>query len=61
MTRLQSFPCRANVGTVQYLVLDIWTMGKAYARLIEGVSEEDNVVETLLRVYCSWIDEKLSK
>ena len=35
-------------------------MGKVYARLIEDVSGEDNVVETLLKVYTSWIDEKLS-
>ena len=49
-----------NVGAAQYRVPDVWTMGKVYARLIEDVSEEDNVVETLLRVYCSWIDEKLS-
>ena len=26
----------------------------------EDVSGEDNVVETLLKVYTSWIDEKLS-
>ena len=49
-----------NVETARYLVPDVWTMGKVYARLIEDVSEEDNVVETLLRVYGSWIDEKLS-
>lgn len=35
-------------------------MGKVYARLIEDVSQENNVVETLLRVYRSWIGEKLS-
>lgn len=49
-----------NVAAARYLVPDAWTMGKVYARLIEDVSEEDNVVETLLRVYTSWIDEKLS-
>ena len=29
------------------------------ARLIEDVSEQDDVVETLVAVYTSWIDEKL--
>lgn len=49
-----------NVAQAKFLVPDAWTMGKVYARLIEDVSGEDNVVETLLRVYTSWIDEKLS-
>ncbi len=49
-----------NVAEAQYLVPDVWTMGKVYARLIEDVSEDHNVVETLLHVYSSWIDEKLS-
>lgn len=35
-------------------------MGKVYARLIEDVSGEDDVVETLLAVYTNWIDERLS-
>lgn len=49
-----------NVTAAQYLVPDVWTMGKVYARLIKDVSEEENVVETLLSVYSSWIDGKLS-
>lgn len=49
-----------NVAQAKYTVPDAWTMGKVYARLIEDVSGEDNVVETLLNVYTSWIDEKLS-
>ena len=49
-----------NVSAARYLVPDVWTMGKVYARLIEDVSTEDNVVETLLNVYSSWIDKKLS-
>ena len=40
-------------------VLDVWTMGKVYARLIEDVSGQDDVAETLVAVYTSWIDEKL--
>ena len=49
-----------NVGQARYAVPDVWTMGKVYARLIEDVSGEDDVMETLMRVYSSWIDERLS-
>ncbi len=49
-----------NVALAKYPVPDVWTMGKVYARLIEDISTEDNVVETLWNVYTSWIDEKLS-
>ena len=49
-----------NASAARYAVPDVWTVGKVYARLIEDVSGEDNVVETLLKVYTSWIDEKLS-
>ena len=49
-----------NIAAARYAVPDVWTMGKVYARLIEDVSGEDDLVETLLAVYTSWIDEKLS-
>ncbi len=49
-----------NVAQSKFPVPDAWTMGKVYSRLIEDVSGEDNVVETLLHVYTSWIDAKLS-
>lgn len=49
-----------NVAQSKFPAPDAWTMGKVYSRLIEDVSGEDNVVETLLRVYTSWIDAKLS-
>ncbi len=49
-----------NISSARYLVPDVWTIGKVYARLIEDVSGEDNVLETLMDVYTSWIDEKLS-
>ena len=48
-----------NVSAARYAVPDVWTMGKVYARLIEDVSGQDDVVETLVAVYTSWIDEKL--
>lgn len=49
-----------NVSAARFAVPDVWTMGKVYARLIEDVSGETNVVDTLLNVYGSWIDKKLS-
>ena len=38
-----------NVKDCRYTVPDVWTIGKVYARLIEDLSEEDNIIETLLR------------
>ena len=49
-----------NVAAAKYAVPDVWTMGKVYARLIEDISGQDDVVETLITVYTSWIDKKLS-
>ena len=34
-----------NVGQARYVVPDVWTMGKVYARLIEDVSGEDDRVK----------------
>ena len=49
-----------NISTAKFTVPDVWTMGKVYARLIEDVSGDTDVVDTLLNVYDSWIDKKLS-
>ena len=49
-----------NVTAAKYSVPDVWTVGKIYARLVEDVSHEHNVVETLMQVYTSWIDESIS-
>ena len=48
-----------NVKKCKYEVPDYWTIGEVYERLIEDVSEE-NVLETLLAVYASWISEAIS-
>ena len=48
-----------NVAVARYTVPDVWTMGKVYACLIEDVSGQDDVAETLVTIYTSWIDEKL--
>lgn len=49
-----------NVGQAKFPAPDVWTIGKVYARLIEDVSSDFNVAETLVEVYESWIDERLS-
>lgn len=48
-----------NVKKCEYEVPDYWAIGEVYERLIEDVSEE-NVLETLLAVYASWISEAIS-
>lgn len=48
-----------NVKKCRYEVPDYWTIGEVYERLIEDVSQE-NVIETLLLVYSSWISEAIS-
>lgn len=49
-----------NVAQAKFSVPDAWAIGKVYARLIEDVADQNDVVETLIAVYSSWIDEKLS-
>lgn len=49
-----------NVEMCIYEVPDYWTMGEVYERLIEDTAEDDTIVETLMEVYQSWIDDYLS-
>lgn len=49
-----------NVKDCLYTVPDTWTIGKVYARLIEDVSDEHNIIEKFYEVYTSWIDDALS-
>lgn len=49
-----------NVKNCLYEVPDYWTIGEVYERLIEDVGEEETIVDTLIEVYESWIDEYLS-
>ncbi len=49
-----------NTEGKRFSVPDVWTMGKVYARLIEDISNDSNVVDTLVNIYTSWIDERLS-
>lgn len=49
-----------NVSNAKYSTPDVWTIGKVYARLIEDVSGDADVEETLIQVFTSWIDDQLS-
>lgn len=44
----------------QYEIPDYWTIGEVYERLIEDITSEDKIVDTLIEVYCSWMDDFLS-
>lgn len=48
-----------NVKSCKYEVPDYWTIGEVYERLIEDVMN-DNVVDTLIEVYSSWISDSIS-
>ena len=46
----------------RYQVPNYWTIGEVYERLIEDVSgdREESLVERLIEVYTSWIDDEIS-
>jgi hypothetical protein len=45
-----------NIKSCKYEVPDYWTIGEVYGRLIEAVAGNE-IVETLMVVYGSWISE----
>ncbi|MDO5425855.1 MAG: hypothetical protein Q4F41_19305 [Eubacteriales bacterium] len=49
-----------NEKECQYEIPDYWTIGEVYERLIEDVGTDETIVETLMQVYQSWIDDFLS-
>lgn len=49
-----------NEDSCQYNIPDYWTIGEVYERLIEDITSEDKIVDTLIEVYCSWMDAFLS-
>ena len=49
-----------NVKSCVYAVPGYFVIGQVYERLIEDISNEDNIVEKLIEVYESWIDEYIS-
>lgn len=50
-----------NVGACHYIIPSYWDIGKVYKRLIKMVSEKEgiNVMEALIKVYNSFISEKI--
>lgn len=48
-----------NVDKCRYEVPDYWTIGEVYERLIED-SCTDDVIETLIQIYDSWISDMIS-
>ena len=49
-----------NVNTSSYEVPSYWDIGKVYERLIEDVSEENNIISVMEEVFTSFIDEHIS-
>ncbi|MGF0031520.1 hypothetical protein ACQRBN_00875 [Bariatricus sp. SGI.154] len=49
-----------NEDSCQYEIPDYWTIGEVYERLIEDVAPEERIVDILMEVYCSWMDDLLS-
>ena len=51
-----------NVAKARYEVLDYWTIGEVYERLIEDISGDDTqgIIDSLMVVYGSWISDAIS-
>lgn len=49
-----------NVKTCQYMIPDYWDIGEVYARLIEDVFENFEIIKGIEEVYGSWIDSCIS-
>ncbi len=49
-----------NVNSCNFEIPSYWDIGKVYERLIEDVSDENNVINVLMEVFTSFIDEHIS-
>lgn len=49
-----------NINNCIYKIPSYWDIGKVYERLIEDISNGDNVISTLIEVYTSFIGEYIS-
>ena len=47
------------MGIARYEVPGYWDVGKVFERLIEDVSGEDDKVESMKKVYSSWLADKI--
>ncbi|WP_198527251.1 hypothetical protein [Candidatus Stoquefichus sp. SB1] len=48
-----------NISQSKYKVLDYWTIGEVYERLIEDIDGND-IIGILIEVYNSWISDVIS-
>lgn len=50
-----------NVAACRYKIPGYWSIGRVFSRLIEDVRGEcEDIVECMMRVYNSWIEEHVS-
>ena len=50
-----------NVATCRYEVPGYWDIGAVYARLIEDVRDDADLISRLFEVYSSWMSDALSR
>ena len=50
-----------NVASCRYDVPGYWDIGAVYARLIEDVRGDADLVTKLIEVYSSWLSDALSR
>ena len=46
-------------ANVKYTMPDYWDIGEVFERLIEDVSDNDDVIEVIKKVYSSWMTERI--
>lgn len=49
-----------NVSACRYLVPDYWAIGAVFERVIEDSFDEEQVIDSIMEVYSSWIEESIS-
>lgn len=49
-----------NIKTCKYTIPDYWDIGEVYARLIEDIYEDSEIIMGIREVYTSWIDDAIS-
>lgn len=48
-----------NVANAKYEVPSYWDIGEVFERLIEDIYDEDEYVEAISKVFCSWLAERI--
>ena len=49
-----------NVAECRYTIPDYWTIGAVFERVIEDSYDEDKLIDGIMEVYTSWMEEHLS-